>query len=97
MASVEDKPAAAHVQHAPVHETHHHRTLSVVSIEQEAHQDVHHVNLSWRSWVCSEKLDLLPCSPVLDRCIRYLLRYHGPSFRGCGGWVCHRLHRSGFR
>ncbi|KAK8054248.1 MFS general substrate transporter [Apiospora saccharicola] len=31
----------------------HHRVIDAVPLEQEAHQDVHHVNLGWRSWVFS--------------------------------------------
>lgn len=29
----------------------HHKELEVVPIEEEAHQDAVHINLSWRSWV----------------------------------------------
>ncbi|KAK8023366.1 hypothetical protein PG991_006605 [Apiospora marii] len=28
----------------------HHRVIDAIPLEQEAHQDVHHVNLGWRSW-----------------------------------------------
>lgn len=49
-------PEVAHVQEPEHHENvhaSHHREFNVVPLSEEAVQDAVHINLSWRSWVCS--------------------------------------------
>lgn len=38
-------PTTTHGQHQ------HHKEIHVLPIDEEALEDVHHINLTWRSWV----------------------------------------------
>jgi hypothetical protein len=44
---------ATHTEHARKQEHHHYakNDFTIVPIEEEAVQDAHHIDLSWRSWV----------------------------------------------